>query len=186
MKKIVSLCMMVITFGWAQAQTEISGVNVADKATIGGEELILNGAGLREKLWIDLYVGSLYLQAKTTDAKAVMNNDKAMALRLNIVSKLITSDKMIKAVNEGFEQSTKGNTAPIQTKIETFKQIFSDEIKKGDQFDILYKPDTGVVVYKNGKNSGTIEGLDFKKALFGIWFCSKPADKKLKKAMLGI
>ena len=46
-------------------------------------------------------------------------------------------------------------------------------------------PNEGVVVYKNGAKKGTIEGYDFKRALFGIWLCDKPADADLKSAMLG-
>ena len=38
---------------------------------------------------------------------------------------------------------------------------------------------------KNGVKKGTIEGLDFKKALFGIWLGNKPADDDLKDGMLG-
>ena len=30
-----------------------------------------------------------------------------------------------------------------------------------------------------------VKGKDFKKALFGIWLCDKPADKNLKAGMLG-
>jgi hypothetical protein len=30
-----------------------------------------------------------------------------------------------------------------------------------------------------------IPGLDFKKALFGIWLCDNPADKDLKLKLLG-
>jgi hypothetical protein len=51
-------------------------------------------------------------------------------------------------------------------------------------FDITYQ-EAGVVVYKNKKELGTIQGLNFKKALFGIWLGKDPADSKLKKAMLG-
>jgi hypothetical protein len=36
-----------------------------------------------------------------------------------------------------------------------------------------------------GEVKGTIKGLDFKKAVFGIWLGEKPADAKLKKGMLG-
>ena len=43
----------------------------------------------------------------------------------------------------------------------------------------------GVIVNKNGKLLTTIRGLEFKKALFGIWLGEKPADKNLKKGMLG-
>lgn len=41
------------------------------------------------------------------------------------------------------------------------------------------------MVYKNGTKKGSIDGLDFKKALFGIWLCNKPADEDLKEGMLG-
>ena len=58
-------------------------------------------------------------------------------------------------------------------------------IAEGDVFDIVYVPGTGVESYKNGKLQSTIKGLDFKKALFGIWLSKKPADVNLKKAMLG-
>ena len=40
------------------------------------------------------------------------------------------------------------------------------------------------MVYKNGKEVGVVEGLDFKKALFAIWLGEDPADDDLKEAML--
>ncbi|HLU85349.1 MAG TPA: chalcone isomerase family protein, partial [Vicingaceae bacterium] len=60
-----------------------------------------------------------------------------------------------------------------------------DEIKKGDIYDIFYVPNKATLVVKNGKLMAKIEGLDFKKALFGIWLCDKPADKNLKDDLLG-
>ncbi|MFD0862439.1 chalcone isomerase family protein [Sungkyunkwania multivorans] len=186
MKKTLSLLMLFTAIFTSKAQTEISGVDVAERITIGGESLLLNGAGLREKLWIDLYVGSLYLETKMNNATKIMNDDSAMALKLHIVSKLVTSEKMSSAVTEGFEKSTNGDMTSLTKEIATFIDIFKKEpIVKGDIFDLLYKPETGVVVYKNGKIAGTIKGLEFKKALFGIWLCDRPADKGLKKAMLG-
>ena len=69
--------------------------------------------GVREKLWIDLYAGGLYLTKKSSDADAIMSANEPMAIKLHIVSKLISSDKMIEAVDEGFENSTNDNTAPL-------------------------------------------------------------------------
>ncbi|MGB0368446.1 MAG: chalcone isomerase family protein, partial [Flavobacteriales bacterium] len=66
--------------------------------------------------------------------------------------------------------------------VNTFKK---SEIVEGNVFDIIYVPGTGVESYKNGQLEGTIEGMDFKKALFGIWLGEKPADGDLKEAMLG-
>lgn len=92
---------------------------------------------------------------------------------------------MIEAVNDGFESSTDGKTAPLASKIEKFRSFFMEKIQKNDVFDIVYLPSKGVVAYKNDKELGTIEGMEFKKALFGIWLSNKPADDDLKEAMLG-
>jgi hypothetical protein len=92
---------------------------------------------------------------------------------------------MITAINEGFENSTGKKTAPLKAKIDKFKGFFKDVINKKDVFIIVYVPNEGVSVYKNGTKKGTIEGLDFKKALFGIWLGNKPADDDLKAGMLG-
>jgi hypothetical protein len=86
---------------------------------------------------------------------------------------------------EGFENSTGGKTAPLKAKIDAFVGTFKkSEITEGNVFDIVYTPGKGVESFKNGKSQGTIEGLDFKKALFGIWLGAKPADEDLKAAML--
>ena len=63
--------------------------------------------------------------------------------------------------------------------------FFSQEIVEGDTYDITYQTGKGVVCYKNNKELGSIEGMDFKKALFGIWLGKNPADSNLKRGMLG-
>lgn len=183
--KIITLLMVIATSLTVNAQETVSGVKVDAKLSIEGQSLVLNGAGTREKMWIDLYVGSLYLPKKSTSAKDIIDSKDAAAIKLNIISGMITSEKMITAINEGFENSTGKKTAPLKAKIDKFKGFFKDEIKKGDVFIIMNDPNEGVVVYKNGSKKGTIEGYDFKRALFGIWLCDKPADADLKTAMLG-
>ena len=183
--KIITLLMVIATTLTVNAQQTVSGVKVDAKLSLEGQSLVLNGAGTREKMWIDLYVGSLYLPKKSSNAKESMDSKEAGAIKLNIISGMITSDKMISAINEGFENSTGKKTAPLKAKIDKFKGFFKEEIKKGDVFIIMNVPNEGVVVFKNGVKKGTIEGHDFKKALFGIWLCDKPADADLKDGMLG-
>jgi hypothetical protein len=185
-KQILTLLLVAFTGIFsANAQQTVSGVKVDSKLSVEGQSLMLNGAGLREKMWIDLYVGSLYLPTKTSNAKDIMDSKDAAAIKLDIVSGMITSEKMISAVNEGFENATNKNTAPLKAKIDKFKSFFKEEIKKGDTFIIANVPGQGVVVFKNGVKKGTIDGHDFKRALFGIWLGTKPADKDLKEGMLG-
>ncbi|SKB34350.1 Chalcone isomerase-like [Salegentibacter holothuriorum] len=185
MKTIFFLFVAVFGLNSISAQTEIGDATLPNTLQFDSETLVLNGAGVREKFWMDMYAGGLYLKTKSGNATEIMSKDEAMALKLHIVSKMITSERMMDAVNEGFENATGGKTAPISAEIKKFISFFEDEINKGDIFDLVYLPERGSVIYKNGKESGTIQGLEFKKALFGIWLSNEPADKDLKKGMLG-
>lgn len=185
-KQIVAfMFFVVLAYMPSHAQKVVSGVKLEAKITVEDQDLILNGAGIREKFWMDMYVGALYLSKKSANAKEIIESKDAAAIKLNIVSGMITSDKMISAVNEGFENATNKNTASLKTKIDKFKGFFKEEIKKGDAFVFVNVPEEGVAIYKNGVKKGVIEGHDFKKALFGIWLCDKPADKDLKTGLLG-
>lgn len=183
-KKLLVLCSAILIMTSAGYAKEVAGVNMPDSLTAGSDTLVLNGAGIRTKFFIKAYVGGLYLKQKNGDANAIINADEPMAIKLHMISKLITSDKMKEATLEGFENSTKGNTAPFKDKIDTFINVFAENIKINDVYDIIYTPADGIKVYKNKELKSTAKGLDFKKALFGIWLCDKPADKDLKKAML--
>lgn len=161
------------------------GVKLPGTLKAGKYALILNGAGFRTKWFVKVYTGGLYLMEKNSDPNRIIEADAPMGLRLHIVYDGVTGKKMTDAMNEGFMHATEGNTTPIRNEIEVFNAFFMKKIKKGDIYDITYLPEDGVTVAKNEKPLGTIKGFSFKKALFGIWLCDKPADKKLKKAMLG-
>jgi hypothetical protein len=184
MKNYVLVLAVLLSFPM-YAQTEVAGIELPSSVQIETEKVDLNGAGVREKFWIDLYAGGLYLAESTDDANEVIKAKKPMGIKIHIVSKLISSSKMKDAVEDGFQSSTDENTAPLRDKIDKFISFFEDEIVKNDVFDIYYHPDSGVKVSKNNELKGTIKGKSFKEALFGIWFCDDPADDDLKEAMLG-
>lgn len=186
MKKSVILFLAMTMVISLQAQTEVGSVTLPNSVNFGGEELALNGAGIRKKAMVlKLYSGGLYLSTPSSDAKSIINADQNMAIKLHITSSFVSSEAMQEAVNEGFEASMNGNTSALDSKIKTFINFFSEEIVENNIFDITHQKGKGVVVYKNGKELGVITGLDFKKALFGIWLGNDPADNKLKKGMLG-
>lgn len=167
------------------AQKTVSGVKLANSVTKEGKSLQLNGAGVRTKFFIDLYVGSLYLSKKNSSSSQVINADEHSMVRLDIVSSLITKEKMRDAVKDGFKNSTNGNTKALQARIDRFIKIFERPINVGDVLELVYVPGTGTKVYGNGELLDTIQGLDFKQALWGIWIGDKPAQDSLKNEMLG-
>jgi len=166
---------------------EIEGVELPNTLKAGKTELVLNGAGVRTKFMMDMYVAGLYLEKKSHDAEKIIQADEPMAIRLHITSKLISSKKMVSATEAGFVTATEGNTAPIQKKIDSFISVFKKGIQRNDVYDLVYIPGTGVEAGKNGTILETIPGIEFKQALFGIWLCKNPSHKcpGLKSGMLG-
>jgi hypothetical protein len=186
-KAILIILSLLLVSAATEAQLTINGVTLPAKTKKDNNELLLNGGGIRKKLFFKLYTAGLYVDSKTKSGADVINADKAMAMRLTITSGVISSDNMSEAIEEGFKKSTKGNTAPLQKQIEQFISTFKKEvIKEGDVFEIWYVPSEGVKSYKNDKLQSTVPGLDFKKALFGIWFSDNPVDEDLKKGLLGL
>lgn len=181
---IASLLLSAALLAPASAVT-VEGVDLPETIAADSAELKLNGAGVRSKWFMDLYVGGLYVPQASDNAQSIIAADEPQAITLHIISGMITSDKMTSATLEGFESATDGNMAPIQPQIDAFMEVFKEEIKEGDVFELVYVPGTGVQVMKNGQQRGVIEGMDFKKALFGIWLSDEPAQEDLKQAMLG-
>lgn len=185
MKRLLIIFLAVLMMAPLASAAQIGTVTLPDSLTAGTDTLLLNGAGFRKKLFIKVYAGGLYLKQKSTDARTIINADAPMAIRMHFVYDGVSSKKLINGWNEGFNNATGGNVAPIKTEIDQFNALFKEEAKKNDIYDIVYMPNEGVRVFIKGEVKETIKGLDFKKALFGIWLGEKPADAKLKKGMLG-
>ena len=151
----------------------------------GGKTMQLNGAGLRKKLFISLYLGSLYLTEKSNDADKIIADDSPMAIRLTIKSSLISPKKMKHATLEGFEKATNGNISAIKPQIDELLKTFDKGVGPGDIYELINMPGSGVHVVRNGVKVATIRSAAFKKALFGIWLSKNPVQQSLKRKMLG-
>jgi hypothetical protein len=184
-KKLLFLFFAILIITSTCYAKEVICTDMPDSIAAGNDVLVLNGAGIRTKFFIKAYAGGLYLKQKSGDANAIINADETMAVKLQIISTLITSKRMEENTREGFNKSTNGNTAPYKDRIDTFISTFKDNIKPGDVYDIIYTPAEGTTVYKNKELKATAKGLDFKKVLFGIWLGDKPVNKELKAGMLG-
>jgi lipoate-protein ligase A len=179
----IALLSSSLVFTTNAQDIEVAGAKFPAKMKINEKVVIYNGAGLREKYFFDLYVSALYLPEKTSDAKKVIAMDSESCIRIKLVSDKVTRDKFVETVKEGFGTSTEGKAT--ESEIKDFMSFFNSEFKTGDDIILIYKPDAGIEVYMNGTKLGSVKGLEFKKALWGIWFGEKPADSGLKKAMLG-
>ena len=186
MKAILITCVMLFFASHmtiAQKGRTIAKVEFPPKLSLKGTDLYFNGCGLREKYTLDLYVAALYLKNSSMDSKKVINDNRAQAIKIVIISSKVTRDKFNESVREGFANAAPYKAAPAQ--IKKFKSFFSAPFKVKDEILMIYKPDKGTAVLINGKLKGIVPGLPFKKALFAIWLGKKPAQGKLKKGMMG-
>lgn len=191
MKKLVMVMLAMLLLCPAAMAKKVGDVEVADSITLNGQVLTLNGVGERIKkvvgFSINIYAAGLYLQAKNTDARSIIDADAPMAIRLYVTTNKATKEKLTKAWDEGFERTTGGNIAPIKGEIAKFNALFKINPKDGDMYEIAYLPGTGVSLAMNGASQGpAIPGLEFKKAVFGIWLSDTGDDKNLTKLKAGL
>ena len=145
----------------------------------------LHGAGMRTALGLHIYQAGLYLDKPDQDAERIIASDAPMAIRLAIVSRLITKERMRRYIQEGFEKATGGHMESLAPRIEQAMTAFHDDVNKGDVFDFIYTPGQGVRIHKNGRPIATMTGLDFKQALFAIWLGRNPVQESLRESLLG-
>lgn len=184
----MSKCLVIAALSVASLSTVFTGyahsAELPPEIRAGQHRLVLNGSGARTKTFLELYVAGLYLTRPSQDPVAIIAANEPMAIRIKITSSFVSQSKLATSLEEGFSNSTGGKVAPIQKEIDLFQKYLKEDITKGDVFDLVYMPEHGLIVNKNGKFKGVVAGVAFKQALFGIWLSSNPSDANLKQAML--
>jgi hypothetical protein len=167
---------------------EVAGVKLAERAELGTCELVLNGAGLRKKLFFKVYVASLYLTEKRSAPADVLALAGPKRVSITLMRTLPAQD-LVDALNEGIRE----NSSPEEQ--QTLKGRF-DELtatmlalrqgKQGDVITVDWLPDVGTFVLVNGEARGKpIPGDDVYRALLKVWLGDRPASAGLKRALLG-
>jgi len=172
---------LLLLFAFAAEARTIEGVRFPEAVRAGSSEMRLQGAGLlRYKVIFRGYVAALYQQAPRPDA------DTPSARRLEIEYFWdIPAGEFQKATVEGIRKnSDPENFEQLREQIDTFNQFYRD-IESGDRYSLTYLPERGTELALNGEPLGTMPGVEFASALFGIWLGEQPLDETLKKKLLG-
>jgi hypothetical protein len=162
---------------------EVSGVKVPDSFDAGGKTLQLNGAGVRKKFIVKVYVGALYLEAPSADPAAIVEADQAKAVRMFFLRN-VGRDQIMGAFKDGFQNNSKERLPELLPKLEQLRPAIPD-LKEGSVLSVAYEPGIGTTVSADKGDPVTVEGKDFADALFRNWLGPDPADGGLKQAMLG-
>ena len=173
----------------AQAATvTLADVKYADSVKIQDAALLLNGAGIRYKAVFKVYTAGLYLEQKAGTPQDVFALPGNKRLSITMLRE-IDSGELGKLFSRGMEDNMdRASFSKLIPGVLRMSQIFSDhkKLEAGDTFTIDWVPGKGTIITVKG----VVQGEPFKEpaffnALLGIWLGNKPADWKLKDALLG-
>ena len=165
------------------AAADLAGVTMSDTASAGGEELVLNGMGLREKFFVDVYVAGLYLPERMRSGEAVLGSDTPRHLVMHFVRD-VSAQQICDAWKESLEANVPDASADLEQDFDTLCSWMAD-VSDGDRMAYTYVPGEGTAVTVKGEEKGVIEGKDFADAIYASWIGEHPATGKLKKGLLG-
>ena len=165
---------------------DVAGVALPETITLGAKPLVLNGACIRSKFFIKVYVGALYLPAHIHDVDALLRHTGPVAMHMHFLHSEVSKEKLVKAWNEGFDANLDtAERARLDGRIERFNELFRT-VHKGDVIRLDYLPGTGTTVSINNESRGMVEGEDFMQAWLRIWLGKQPADADLRQGLLGV
>ncbi|TYP75872.1 chalcone isomerase family protein [Aquimarina intermedia] len=165
------------------SQTKVGEVYFNDIDTFEGAELMLNGAGERERL----YALGLYLDFEVEgveDGLRVANKDADMAISIKVITSTVAGAEIKEMLRNGLERATDGNSYLLENEIRDFINLLPNDINKYDIFKVVYKKGGNLSLYRNKDKLGQVNSLKFKKAFFKIWLGENPVDEKLKEDVL--
>lgn len=183
MRKLILAATLTLTAATAGAAT-VGGVNIADTASVNGQNLVLNGAGLRKKFVIKVYTGALYLPAKQSNAAAILSADTPRRMVMHFVFD-VDKGKIAEAWVEGLEANVPNASAEVKTAFKTLASWMGD-MKDGQEIVMTYVPGAGTTVQVAGVAKGTLPGKATNDAILATWIGPKPGPGgDFKKAVLG-
>ena len=162
---------------------ELSGVTMAEKVTVDGKPLALNGMGLRKKFVFKVYVAGLYVEQKSKNGDEIIAADAVRRVDMKMLREL-DRKAIVDAIRGGFEKNAGDKLPALKERLDKFMAVIPN-LKDGDTLSVVYAPGKGTRIDGTKGESYSAEGKDFADALFSVWVGKTPVDEDLKNGMLG-
>ena len=176
------LCLFLLVLPLHAA--EVAGVRLDDKVRVSDTELSLSGAGLRKRVFFQVYAIGLYVRDRKADPISQPGPKRVQIHMLRDVG----ADQFIDALVDGIKANhSESEARALEPRVKELGATLAEikEAKKGMSIALDW---TGAAtqLLLDGKAAGRpIQGEDFYRALLRIWLGDKPVQDDLKKALLG-
>lgn len=167
---------------------DLAGVAVDSRARVENQDLALNGAGIRSRFMIKVYVAALYVAEPSSKVAMIIGQPGAKRMMLTLLRD-VSADKLLDAMQEGLKKNLSAEElSVINPQNDQLAAIFHTvgEGKKGDRIALDWVPSQGTVIRINGVARGqAISGEAFYRSLLKIWLGEHPAQEDLRDDLLG-
>jgi hypothetical protein len=187
MRKFTALFLLSLLLAPPAYARVVESIDVPEtlNARAADVPLTLNGAGVRKRFFVKIYVGALYLPTPETNARTVLAASGPKSVRLHFLYKELESEKLTAAWTEGVRNNHgEADFQAVSERLNKFNGFFRT-VKRGETIGIDFLANGETHVSINNETVGAVAGADFQRAILKVWLGDKPADDDLKRAMLG-
>jgi hypothetical protein len=183
MKNMFMACVLTFLFAGQSSALEVAGVQLDPTVAVRGQQLKLNGYGIRKMFFAKVYIGSLYSSRRLTSAAEALKDGGDKVIRMNFLHSKVGREKIIAAFSEGFANNSPDLVGSPEVK--KFLSLFTADFNRGDIVDLTLGADGSVAASHNGRSLGSVPSARLARGVLAIYLGDKPADDSLKKGMLG-
>ncbi|OYQ38708.1 hypothetical protein CHU94_14780 [Rhodoferax sp. TH121] len=169
------------------SSVSVEGVSFEREIQLGGSTLKLNGAGVRTRIVFKVYAAALYMPVPSTTSTDVYMSKGPKRLKVSFLREIDSTTlgkTMSQVMSDNLPREQFGKCIPGIVKL---GELFADKKKMtaGEMFTVDEMPGKGTVISINGKLAAEISEPEFFTCLMHNYFGDRPADAKLKTALLG-
>ena len=179
------LFLLAILFSSSLLAAEVAGVKLEEQIQPGN--LVLNGAGLRKRLFFQVYAIGLYLPKKTADAEEAIASPGPKRVAIHMLRN-VGAAEFSEALAEGIRANhSDAEAKALEPRVQELAAIMAEvkEARKGMAISLDFQGKE-MQLLVDGKPAGRpIAGEDFYRALLRIWLGPRPVQDDVKKALLG-
>jgi hypothetical protein len=176
--------LLVLLVAFPLHAAEVAGVQIDERAKVANADLALSGAGLRKRLFFQVYAIGLYVRERKADPIAQPGPKRVHIHMLRDVG----AEQFTEALADGIKANhSEAEAKALEPRIKQLGAIMA-QLKQAKTGMVIALDWTGneTLLVVDGKPAGApIHGEDFYRALLRIWLGEQPVQEDLKKALLG-
>jgi hypothetical protein len=173
----------------AAVVTEAGGFRFEPSIRLGGEDLLLNGVGVRTRFFIPVYVAALYVPTRSSDAETLLSQRGPRRMALRFVRD-VEAELFMTSLDAGMRKHyTDQQLDAWKEQWQTLTKVIGTMVqaRRADHVSWDYTPEEGARVMQNSvARVPSMRGEAFYNAVLRVWLGPHPADEGLKKGVLGL